>query len=493
MCKYLLSVDNGLTTTKAVLFTLEGREVASGHVSTVIENKGDFAEIDMDLQWENTARAIRECLEKAKVRSEDIIGIGNSGHGAGLYCLDQYSRPVRKAISSMDTRANGIIDSWNREGRSPLDIIYQNFWSGHAVPILCWLKQHEPENYENIKTVLMVKDWIRFRLTGELGIEYTDASNSGIINPRDKSADLGLFRIFDIEEAFYKVPKLYKTTDIVGYVNKRAEEETGLLAGTPVIGGVFDCIACSLGSGVYDNEKYNIIAGTWSINSGIEDKLYDPPGDTMKATLYVDIDKYYYSESSATSAVNLNWFIDHVIKGFELFDIQDEELFRNMTEKIGQIDPKDSDVIYMPFLYKSHLSHMNGAFLGLKPEHNIFHMLRAIYEGVVFAHRKHIDNLKNYGIVRRSAILSGGAAKSSLWCQMFADILDMEIMTADTTEAGALGTAACTAVALGIYKDLKEAITVMTNVKKCYYPNAPAKEIYDAKYVTFNTLIKKFE
>lgn len=491
MGKYLLSVDNGLTTTKAVLFTLEGKEVASGHVSTVIENKGDFSELDMDLQWENTAKAIRECLAKSDVRSEDIIGVGNSGHGAGLYCLDQNGRPVRKAISSMDTRADNIIDSWNGDGRTPRDIIYQNFWSGHAVPILSWLKQYEPENYENIKTVLMVKDWIRFRLTGELGIEYTDASNSGMINPRGKNVDLGLFRIFDIEEAFYKMPKLYKTTDIAGYVNKTAAADTGLPAGIPVIGGVFDCIACSLGSGVYDKDKYNIIAGTWSINSGIEDQLYDP-GDTMKATLFVDIDKYYYSESSATSAVNLNWFIDNVMKGFARFDVQDEELFRIITEKLGQIDPKDSEVIYMPFLYKSHLSHMNGAFLGLKPEHNIFHMLRALYEGVVFAHRKHIDNLRNYGIVRRSAMLSGGAAKSPLWCQMFADILNMEIMTADTYEAGALGTAACTAVALGIYKDLKEAITAMVKVKKCYYPDTSTKEVYDAKYVTFNTLLKKF-
>ncbi len=492
MGKYLLSVDNGLTTTKAVLFTLEGREVASGHVSTVIENKGDFAEIDMDLQWENTAKAIRECLEKANVRSEDIIGVGNSGHGAGLYCLDRHGRPVRKAVSSMDPRANSIIDSWNREGRTPRDRIYQNFWSGQAVPILSWLKQNEPENYKTIKTVLMVKDWIIYRLTGELGIEYTDASNSGMINPRDKSADLELFQIFDIDEAFNKVPKLRRTTDIAGYVSKTAEEETGLAAGTPVIGGVFDCIACALGSGVYDKDKYSIIAGTWNINSGIEEQLFDP-GDTMKTSLYVDINKYFYTESSATSAVNLNWFIDNVIRGFKIFDVQDEELFRTIEEKLGQIDPRDSDIIYMPFLYKSHLSHMNGAFLGLKPEHNIFNMLRALYEGVVFAHRKHIDNLKSYGIVRRSAMLSGGAAKSSLWGQMFADILDLEIMTADTTEAGALGTAACTAVALGIYKDLKDAITAMVKVKNCYYPDASKKEVYDTKYDTFNNLIEKFD
>lgn len=492
MGKYLLSVDNGLTSTKAVLFALEGREVASGHIGTVIESKGDFAEIDMELQWENTAKAIRECLGKAKVSSADIIGVGNSGHGAGLYCLDRYGRPVRKAVSSMDTRAGCIIDSWNREGRTPRARIHQNFWSGQAVPILNWLKQSEPENYENTQTVLMVKDWIRYRLTGELGIEYTDASNSGIINPRDKRVDKELFRIFDIEEAFHKVPKLYRTTDIAGYVSKTAEEETGLAAGTPVIGGVFDCIACALGSGVYDNEKYSIIAGTWNINSGIEEQLI-APGETVKASLYVDINKYFYSESSATSAVNLSWFMDNVIRGFKLFDVPDEELFRMIEEKLGLMDPRGSDILYMPFLFKSHLSQMNGAFFGLKPEHNIFHMLRALYEGVVFAHRKHIDNLRSYGVDRRSAILSGGAANSSLWSQMFADILDMEIMTVDTTEAGALGSAVCTAAALGIYKDIKEAIAAMVKVKKCYSPNALVKEVYDAKYAAFNTLIKKFD
>lgn len=490
MGKYLLSVDNGLTATKAVIFTFDGKEVTSSHINTVIESRGDHSEIDMDLQWANTAKVIMECIKKSGVNPSEIAGVGNSGHGAGLYCLDKSNNPVRKAISSMDARANEIIDGWKREGRSSYSRIYQNFWSGQAIPILSWLKNYEPQNYNNINSILMVKDWIVFRLTGNIGIEYTDASNSGLINPQDKNVDKELLQMFDLGEMYDKIPKLQKTINIVGYVTKEAEVETGLCEGTPVMGGVYDCIACALGSGVYDDDKYSIIAGTWNINTGIEDKLINP-SETIKCSLYADINKYFYVESSATSAVNLSWFMDNIIRGFLPSNLTNNELHQIIEEKVTEIDPQASQIIYLPFLYKSHLSNMEGAFMGLKPEHNIFNMLRGIYEGVVFAHRKHIENLKNSGVIRERAVLSGGASKSPLWSQMFADILNMEIATAEASEVGALGTAVCTSVALGIHGSFNEAIAAMVREKKCYYPNSRTKEIYDAKYCAFKNIIYK--
>lgn len=135
MNEFLLSVDNGLTTTKAVLFTLYGNEIASSTADTIVESRGDQAEIDMELQWNNTAAVIKDVIQKSGICPYDIIGIGNSGHGAGLYCLDSENRPVRKAISSMDARANGILKDWADEGRSPYERLYQNFRSGQSVPV----------------------------------------------------------------------------------------------------------------------------------------------------------------------------------------------------------------------------------------------------------------------------------------------------------------------------------------------------------------------
>lgn len=504
MGKYLLSVDNGLTTTKSVIFTLDGREIASSLVNTVVESKGENAEIDMELQWKNTAGVIKESIYKAGINPGDIVGIGNSGHGAGLYCLDSSNRPVRKAISSMDARSNAILDEWRKQGKSPYGRLYQNFWSGQAVPVLNWLKRYETDSYKKIEKVLMVKDWIIFKLTGEIGIEYTDASNSGLINPISKDIDANMLNMFGVGEIYEKIPRLRKTTDITGYVTKEAAYETGLKEGTPVMGGVYDCIACSLGSGVFDSENYSLIAGTWNVNSGIEDKLiierdfiqrkawFSDRSETIKCSLFADINKFFYVESSATSAVNLEWFIDNIIRAF--CNISSKDIYGIIEEKIEKIEPQESNVIYMPFLYKSHLSEkLDACFWGIKPEYDIFHMLRGIFEGVAFAHRKHIENLKHGGIIRNRAVLSGGASNNRLWCQMFADVLDMEVITTQTSQVGALGTAVCTSVAMGQYRDLREAIGIMIKEKDRYYPDAKRNEAYTRKYKEFNYIIDRFD
>ena len=240
------------------------------------------------------------------------------------------------------------------------------------------------------------------------------------------------------------------------------------------------------------DDKYSLIAGTWNVNTGIEEKLIHSC-DTMKCTLFVDIHKYIYVESSATSAVNLEWFVDNVIKGFGLNSLSNKQIYKMIDEEITKIKAEESNIIYTPFLYKSHLvKKLEGSFFGIKADYNIFHMLSAIFEGVVFAHFMHIDNLKTAGIIRESAVLSGGAANSEVWCQMFADVLNREIATTATSQVGALGTAVCVAIALKEYSDLKEAITGMVKEDKHYYPDAKMHEIYMKKYYSFLTLINKF-
>ena len=207
----------------------------------------------------------------------------------------------------------------------------------------------------------------------------------------------------------------------------------------------------------------------------------------------MDINKYIYVESSATSAVNLEWFIDNVIKGIGLNSLSNKQIYKMIDEEIDKIKPEESNIIYTPFLYKSHLvKKLEGSFFGIKAEYNIFHMLRAVFEGVVFAHYMHIENLKKAGIIRESAVLSGGASNSGVWCQMFADVLNREIATTNTSQVGALGTAVCVAVALNEYSNFKEAISVMVKDNKRYYPEPKMHEIYMKKYYAFQTMINKF-
>ncbi len=493
MRKYILCIDNGLTTTKSVIFTTDGKEIASSLINTVVENHGVCAEIDMELQWKNTAFVIKESIKKSNINPSDIVGIGNSGHGAGLYCLDKDNKPVRKAVSSMDARAIKLLLEWEMEGKSAYKNLYQNLWTGQAIPILTWLKINEQDNYKKIEKIFMVKDWIIYKLTGNVGIEYTDASNSGLLNPSTKNTDKEVLKLFGIEEMFEKLPPLRKTTDIAGNVTEEASLETGLSMGTPVTGGVYDVIACALGSGVFGDDKYSLIAGTWNVNTGIREELVYS-AQTMKCSLFVDIDRYIYVESSATSAVNLEWFVDNVIKEIGLFDISNGSLYKIIDEKINEINIEESNIIYMPFLFKSQLSkNMDGSFFGIKAEHNIFHMLRALFEGVAFAHLMHIENLRNAGVVRNKAVLSGGATNSDIWCQVFSDVLNMEIITTEASQVGALGTAVCTTIAIGEYNDFKKAIDIMVKNKKHYYPDAKRNEVYMRKYKEFRRVIEMFD
>lgn len=492
MAKCLLCIDNGLTTTKAVIFSVEGQEIASHVVDTIIENKGDHAEIDMELQWKNTVLTIRGVLAKTGISNEDIVGIGNSGHGGGVYLLDSNGNPVRKAISSMDGRAAGIVDGWHQNGVTNFDLTYQNMWNGQPLPLLHWLKQNEPQNYRNIATILMAKDWIRYKLTGELNLEYTDASNSGLVNLQTKNFDRNIFSPYQMDEIYDKLPAMRKSIAVAGQVTSQAAAETGLKEGTPVIGGLFDVVACALGSGIYDNRRYSITAGTWNINAAVESEITPSP-DIMEWVLYADPEKYICIDSSATSTVNLEWFLKNVFCGLETGVTHDKDIYRTIDQKLSEFQPNEVDIIYFPFIYKSKLTKkMDGGFFGLKASDNAFHILRAVYEGVAFAHLKHIDNLRKGGIVKQTASLSGGASKSAFWCQLFADILGIDIITTQSSQVGALGVAIATSVAVGIYRNLGEAVQAMVKEEKHYYPG-PKTQPYQEKYQRFNRIIEAFD
>jgi L-xylulokinase len=492
MEKYLLSIDNGLTATKAVLFHINGRQIASSLDKTTVIDRGVFSEIDMDQQWATTARCIRNVIEKAGINPSQIAAIGGSGHGAGLYLLDQENKPLGMAATSMDSRSSGIVKEWQERNISAYDLTLHPVWAGQAVPILRWLKDNDPDRYNHIHKILSVKDWIKFRLTGCITCEYTDASNSGLINLKTRSYDKEILNLFGIEEMMERLAPLSGSAEIIGYVTDESAAQTGLAAGTPVTAGLFDVVSCALGSGVFNNSAYSLIAGTWNINSGIEERIVECQPDT-KCSLFADEIHYIYVESSATSAVNLEWFLDNLVFGFGNTVTDKGKLYQTIDKGIAKLQPEEPGIIYSPFLYSSYLAKgVHAGFYGIRAEHTVFSLLRAVFEGVAFAHKMHVENLKKGGIVRDKAVLSGGASNSGVWCQIFADILNLEVMTTETSQAGALGTAVNSAAAIGLYHDYEDAVTKMVKKARTYYPGENAG-IYQLKYEAFKELISKIE
>jgi L-xylulokinase len=494
MTRYLLGIDNGNTFSKAALFNLQGKEIAVANCTaeTGFPQPG-WTERDMEMLWQSTATAIREVLAKSGVHPEEIAGIGNTGHGNGIYLLDKHGRPLRNGIQSLDTRAAGVITEW--DGRNLHSQVFpftlQSFWPAQPNALLVWLKKNEPRNYERLGAILMVKDYIKYRLTGEITSDYTDMSGANLMDVRNKRYSSELMELYDLSEATAALPPLKQSSEVVGEITPAASQETGLAVGTPVVGGLFDVDASAIGSGVSGANQACLVMGSWSINEVVtKEPIIDPT--IFMTTIFADSNYFLTVEGSATSATNLEWFVNQFCgeekaeakrRGISVYEI--------CSEEVAGLPPGSTSIIYHPFLYGSNVQPTARAgFYGVAGWHTRAHLLRALYEGVVYGHLSHIEKLRKAGAQIDIARLAGGGARSKVWSQMFADTIQVPMEVTDGNELGARGAALSAGIGAGIYRDYAEAVAQAVSVVRVHEPNPANTPLYLARYSEYKRLIQ---
>lgn len=494
MSQYLLGIDNGSTVSKAALFDFHGKEVAvaSCNAATEYPHPG-WTERDMEMLWQSTASAIREVLAKSGAKPEEIAGIGNTGHGNGVYLLDKQGFPLRNGIQSMDSRAAGLLNEWNQchlhEQVFPFTI--QSFWTAQPNALLAWLRKNEPHNYERIGAILMVKDYIKVRLTGEISSEYTDMSATSLLDVRKRCYSRELLALYELSEIYDALPPLKHSHEIVGQVTAAAAEETGLAVGTPVVGGLFDVDASAIGAGAIHVNQACLVMGSWSINEVItQDPIVDP--GLFMTTLFASDDLFLTIEGSATSATNLEWFVKQCCgderveaarRGISVYEVCNEE--------VASLSAESTNIIFHPFLYGSNVQPTARAgFYGVAGWHTRAHLLRALYEGVVFGHLSHIEKLRQAGAQINSARLAGGGSRSPVWSQMFADTIQVPMEVSDGNELGARGAALSAGIGAGIYRNYEEAVAEAVSVVRVHEPISANTPIYLERYTEYDRLTK---
>ncbi|WP_026894394.1 FGGY-family carbohydrate kinase [Clostridiisalibacter paucivorans] len=490
MEKYLIGIDNGGTMSKAALYNLLGEEVAAScyKTNTIMPSPG-FTERDMEEMWQANVKAIKDVINTSKIDPRDIVGVATTGHGNGMYLVDEEGKPSYNGIISTDTRAKKYVEKWYEDGtfEEVLPKTMQSIWAGQPVALISWFKDNKPEVLEKTKWIFMCKDYIRYRLTNETYAEITDMSGTNLMNVRDVKYDRDLLKKFGIEEIMDKLPPIKYSSDICGYITKEVAEITGLVEGTPVAGGLFDIDASAIATGLIEEEKLCIVAGTWSINEYISKKPVISK-DLFMTSIYCMKDHWLTTEASPTSASNLEWFISEIMEGG---DKENCCVYDNVNDLVKGISPEDSNIIFLPFLYGTNVdADAKACFIGLSGWHKKPHLLRAIYEGVAFCHRAHIDRLLKYRDKPEAIRIAGGAAKSEVWIQIFADILQTPIEVTTSTELGALGAAICAGIATGDFESFKSASDSMVKVAYTCYPNKDNKEIYDKKYNLYKKSIE---
>ncbi|MEO8354494.1 MAG: FGGY-family carbohydrate kinase [Chloroflexota bacterium] len=494
MAQYLLGIDNGSTVSKAALFDLHGREiaVASCKAETEYPHPG-WTERDMEMLWQSTASAIRDVLARSATRPEEIAGIGNTGHGNGVYLLDRQGQPLRAGIQSMDSRAADIVTGWNQCDlhTQVFPFTIQSFWPAQPNALLVWLKKNEPQNYERIGAVLMVKDYIKYRLTGEITGDYTDMSATSLMDVRKQCYSRELMELYDLSEVYDALPPLKHSSEVIGQVTSAAARETGLAVGTPVVGGLFDVDASAIGAGAINVNQACIVMGSWSINEVITEEPIVDAGLFM-TTLFATPGLFLTIEGSATSATNLEWFVNQCCgderaeakrRGISVYEVCNEE--------VASLAPGSTNIIFHPFLYGSNVQPTARAgFYGVAGWHTRAHLLRALYEGVVFGHLSHIEKLRRAGGQINTARLAGGGSRSAVWSQMFADTIQVPMEVSDGNELGARGAALSAGIGAGIYSDYAEAVREAVSVVRVHEPISANTPHYLARYAEYERVIK---
>lgn len=485
MSEYLLGLDAGNTVIKAVIFDREGNEIAAaaeeGHSRMPYPG---HVERGLEELWTNARRVIRTCIEQAGIRAEEIIAVGCAGHGNGLYALDRDGHPLL-AIQSLDTRAAGLVEEWQAQGVGDrtYPIGQQRPWPSQTPTLLAWLKRHRHETFAKIGTVFLCKDFIVNRLTGVSVSDVSDMTGCGLLDVANRRYDKELMEAYGLGECLALLPRLIESSDIAGHVTEDAAAQTGLATGTPVVGGLFDVVASAVGSGVTRTGAASIIAGTWSINQVIIEASQLAGPVFMSSTF--DRERYMAIESSATSAANLEWLVRELFPeapdGRSPFDV--------CGDLVAAIEPAADDPLYHPFLYGAQQDgNARAGFYGVAGWHTKGHLVRAVFEGVAFGHRQHIETMRQAGAVFNEAVLSGGGSRSLIWPQIFADILGVPVSIARSRETGALGAAITAGTGAGVFADFAEGATSMVRMERHYAPNAIMEGHYVRRYALYRDI-----
>lgn len=479
--KFILGLDAGNTVIKAVLFDRDGQQIAmhalDGQSSTP---QPGHVERDLNELWANAGEAIKGCISSAGIDASQIAAIGCAGHGNGLYLLDKAGAPLT-GIQSLDTRSAELAAELNAANGDRLhEICLQKPWPSQTPVLLAWIKRHRPEMYDRAGTVFLCKDFITHKLTGERVSEVSDMSGCGLTRMPECTYDDELLGLYGLDDAREMLPRLIDPAEVAGTVTAEAAAQTGLAVGTPVIAGYFDVVSSALGSGVVGAGEASIIAGTWSINQVFSNEPVVDPSVFMVSGF--GSGRFVNIEASATSAANLEWYVRELVER----GVHHDDPFGHCNDLVGQVEPRADDPFFHPFLYGSGQgADFRAGLYGLAGWHGEGHILRALFEGVMFEHRRHIEVLRNAGVSFERAVLSGGGSRSPHWPQMFADCIGVPIAVAEAQETGALGAAIGAAVATGLVSSYEEGVNRMTRTKATYLPEPSHKTHYDTRYETY--------
>ncbi|WP_311552997.1 FGGY-family carbohydrate kinase [Propionimicrobium lymphophilum] len=488
--KLLVGIDIGLTNMKAVAFDEKGvsRFEARGPSSQITPKPHHVERVGADF-WRDLCAMLRDLTDQINaIGRYEIAAVSLDAHGDGVWLINDKGEEIRPGILSLDSRAIETSQRLNAEHEEDLlRVTGQNTGPASPGAILRWLLENEPESIEKADYYILAHDYLRVQLTGTIGTDLTSASQAFTDVKTQEYSDEA-FEIYGLECMKDKVAPINDSIDIAGGVTAKAAAETGLPEGTPVLAGMHDIDAGTIGTGAVSPGQMALMAGTWCINSVVSDHAKISPDWFARA--FVKKGHWLNMSISPAGSSNLEWFVSNLAK-------TESDVLRNsgvspfafVDYEVSKIKLDDSYVIYTPYIYGNPMNiDAAGTFSGIRAWHTRGHMLRAIYEALAFNHLHHsAPMIEGFGV--EDIRVSGGVAQSKLWPQILADTFNTRIGVPVGGESGALGGAMAAAVSVGIYDSLEEAASAMGPDIAYVEPNKDCVGIMEERYGVYREFV----
>jgi xylulokinase len=482
---YWLGLDVGTSGSRALLVDAKGKvrhSYTAAHEEMAMA-RPLWAEQHPDDWWRASQEAIKGVLKAASVTGEAVRGIGVSGQMHGLVLLDENNRVIRPALIWCDQRSQRQVDFINATvgPKKILEYTANPMLTGFTLPKLLWVRDEEPASFERVRKILLPKDYIRFKLTGEFATEVSDASGTGLFDvvrrrwSREMMAALGLNMSI--------LPRAYESSDITGTVAPEIAQATGLRSGTPVAGGGGDQAASAIGNGIVEPGAVSCTIGTSGVVFAyLEKPAYDDLG-RVHTFCHAIPGAWHVMGVTQGAGLSLQWFRNRFAPGTEYDDLTAEA---TLSARGSQ------GLFWLPYLMGERTPHLDaaarGAWIGLTARHQRPDLIRAILEGVCYSQRDCLEIIRALGAPVGRVRLSGGGARSPFWHQLFADVFCSPVVTLETQEGSAYGAALLAMVGTGEYKSAGEACSTAIHEVETKTPGPDATSYYERGYGVYRSL-----
>ncbi|MDR1924052.1 MAG: xylulokinase [Planctomycetaceae bacterium] len=491
-----LGIDIGTSGTKTLAIDGKGKILASNLQDyPCYAPKPLWSEQDPDDWWQATIKSVRNVLRIGKIKPREVKAIGLSGQMHGSVFLDKNNKVIRKAILWNDQRTIkecGEITSAAGGQNELIKLVANPALTGFTAPKILWLRNNEPRNFDKLRKVLLPKDEIRRRLTGEFATEVSDASGMLLLDVVKRNWSLDLLTKLKLDRDL--LGKIYESEDVTGNLTSEAAQLLGLTTDCVVVGGAGDCAAGAIGNGIVNEGILSTSIGTSGVMFVYSDEVKIDPLGRVHTFCHAVRGKWHLMGVTLAAGGSLQWLRNTLNfsspkKTKDVYDL--------MTFEAEKTSSGSDGLYFLPYLSGERTPHADpyarGCFVGLTLAHGRGHLVRSVMEGVTYSLRDSLEIFESLNIPVKQIRASGGGSKSQLWRQIQADIFGQKVVTINSEEGPAFGVALLAAVGAGEFKNIQEACKAAIKIVKETKPDSKVKKIYDQGMLIYQDLYRSLK